>query len=538
MKKIIALLLALVMVFALCACGGKTETTTTDAPKTDAPKTDAPKTDAPKTDAPKTDAPSAPAEKKVLVVGAAAEPATLDPGAAGFSGANAPAQMAIFNTLIGWDSDAGAPTPLIAESWEWPDELTCRFHLRDDVYSQSGHHITANDVKFTYDRIAQNPSIGNSIKHFDMDASKAVDDYTFDLKLHNPNYNALSGITLSVCGILCEEDLKSAGDDFARKPIGTGPYKMTEWKTGESITLTRWDEYWGDAPYYDEIILKPIPDSNARILALQSGDIDFAENLGSASIPTLQADPNLVIVEGEVNQTQTLWFNCDDGPLSDVRVRHALEYAIDKEAVGKSVFMGYGQAAWSIFNTFSDQFRMPPEPRTYNPEKAKELLKEAGYENGFNISMACYENVDFANMLQSIAYYWSQIGVNAEVNVMEKGSFFGLIYSDDFQIYCIHQIGTDAMVRTASLTSDVPRVSGNQTKFANARVDELLKTINASQDKAKNNEMYKEVADIMYEEAHFIHIWESKWINGAKPGISNVKMDSISNMQYHLLKGE
>jgi len=509
MKKVIALVLvvaALVLCFA--GCGQKTNTPagTTTATK--------------------------------LVVGVAAEPTTLDPGANGFSGANEPVQSALFCNLVDWDSDAQTVIPALAESWEWLNENTCRFYLNKNAVSQKGTPITAHDVKWCYERIYNNPAIANSISNFDMSKTTVVDDYTVDLYLPRCNYNALSALTLYVCSIVSQKDFEEIGEEaFARNPVATGPYTLGEWKTGESIVINKVASYWGGESYYDSIVFKPIPDTNARILALQSGDIDFAEALGSASIPTLQGDSNIEVIETNVNQTQTLWFNCDDGPLADQRVRYALEYAIDKEAVGKTVFMGYGHAADSIFNSESDQYRAPKDPRTYNPEKAKELLAEAGYADGFTINLACYESTDFANLLQSVAYYWEQIGVIANIQVMEKGSFFGLIYSDDFDIYCIHQVGTDPMVRVASLSRDIPRSGGNQTKLWNERVDELRVLINAEQDSAKANEMYKEMADILYEECHFIHIWESKYISGAKPGITNIKADSISNFQYDMFKG-
>ena len=261
------------------------------------------------------------------------------------------------------------------------------------MYSQSGAHITAEDVLYSLRRGGSNPVLGNTYTYFDLDNSEVTGEYTLNIKVKEPNSGAHGTLGLPPCAIVAKADVEAVGEEeFARNPIGTGPYKLVEWTTGSQIVLERVDDFWGDEPYWSTITFKFIPDTNARSLALQSGDIDFAESMGASMLSTLENAANVEVHQSNIHQTQILWLNSDDEALKDVRVGSALEYALNKEAILQTVFMGIGKTANGIFNSESAQYAPPSEEnnREYNVEKAKELLEEAGWGDGFTLSLKCY----------------------------------------------------------------------------------------------------------------------------------------------------
>lgn len=532
MKKTLSILLALFMVIACMAGCGNSE-------KPAAQNSEAPKqTGAAASDTAGNSGDAAPASKLTdIKVGLAGEPTTLDPHGASLNSLNAAVQSCLFATLVEYDSDTQSWIPYVATSWEWTDDITLTVKIRDDVYSQNGTHLTAEDVVYSLKRGGSNPALANTYTYFDVPAIEAVDDTTVLIRVKEPNTGAYGTLGLAPCALVCKADVEAVGEEaFARNPVGTGPYKLDHWDAGNEIVIVGNKDFWGDAPAFNSITFKFIPDTNARSLALQSGDIDFVENLGASMIPSLKGKDNVVIHQSDIAQTQIVWFNPENEYLSNLQVRRALEYATNKEAIIASVFNGVGKVADSIFTTPSKQYIPPEEDRSYNPEKAKQLLKEAGYENGFTLELACYESTDYQNLLQMIQQQWAEVGVTCNIVTLDKGAFFDKIYGGNFDVYTIHMVGADPMGRVASCQSSIPREGGNIILYANPRVDELLRLVNAEKDENKKNEYYKEMAQQFRADCPYIPIAETYLISASVPGITNVKCGQTSYILYYKLQ--
>ena len=504
MKRAISIILVLVMAFAcLAGCGGKDSKN----------------------------------DLKDLVIGLAGEPTTLDPHAASLSSTNASVQGSIFGTLVEFDSSDNTFKPYMATSWEWIDDLTLEMKLREDLCSASGAKITADDVVFSLQRGGSNPALGNTYTYFDTANFVAVDDYTVHVKVHEVNTGAYGTLSLAPCAIVAREDVEKVGEEeFSKNPVATGPYKLESWNAGVDIKIVRNDKFWGEDPDFDSMTFKFIPDTNARSLALQSGDIHFAENLGAAMIPTLEGKEGITIHKSDICQMQIVWFNPDNEYLSNLTVRRALEYATNKEAIIAGVFNGVGTVATGIFTTSSQQYIAPEEDRSYNPEKAKELLAEAGYPDGFQITLMCYESLDYQNLLVMLQQQWAEVGVECEIETMDKGAYFTKLYAGEFDAYTIHMVGAEPMARVASCWSTVTREGGNLIKYANPEVDRLLGEANAETDEAKKNEIYKEMTTYFHEDCPYIPIAETYLISGSVDGITNVLGGQTSYILYYKLQ--
>lgn len=543
MKKTIALLLAVVMVVALLAgCGGKTSTeTTNNAPAANNSSSDnasAPADNAGASDA--GESTTAPAETTAAVkdfrVGMYSEPATLDPSAVSLSATNCTVMGVVFATLFDYDSSTGEYVNYIANGYEWVDDLTLKITIRDDVVTHSGAKITADDVAFCLNRGTENPALANTYQYFVPDSFEVVDPTTVTVKMTTINYGAWQTLGLGVCAIYAKSDFEAAGspEAFARNPVGCGPYVFDHWEAGSEIVVKKNDNFWGDEPVFDTITFKFIPDANARTLALQSGDIDFAENIGASLAPTIEGMDGISLYNSDVGETQMIWFNClDNEALKNPDVRKALEYATNKEAVLYTIYNGVGAVSDSIFTASSAQYRAPKEDRSYNPEKAKEMLAAAGYGSGLTLELSCYESTDYQTLLAMLQQQWSEVGVTCNITTFDKGAFFEKLYGGQFDSYTIHNVGLDPSIRCINYRSNLSRADGNLTGFANPDYDKLVNDSFTAKTPAERDALLMDAADLLRDACPFFSIVDTYILNAGVDGIQHADNGPTSYMLYY-----
>jgi peptide/nickel transport system substrate-binding protein len=346
---------------------------------------------------------SSPASAEELVIGRGNEPQSIDPQ---FS-RTGPTQMTalhIFDRLLLTDENARA-YPALAESWENLDDLTWEVKLRPGVTFHDGSQLTADDVKFSLERA---PDVPNSPASFaqsvaDIDSIEIVDDLTLKFKTKTPSPLFMENIgTVYIISKAAAEN--AANEDFnsGKAAIGTGPYEFVEWVPGDHLTLERNDDYWGDKPAYDKVTMRFITNDAARVAALLSGAVDLIDLVPPADLPRLRQDENINVFETAtvrliylgLNERDDAPFITDlDGkplaknPLQDGRVRNAISMMIDRQGLVERVLFGSGEAASQIVpeGVFGFDASIPVTP--YDPAKAKELLAEAGYPDGFGITI-------------------------------------------------------------------------------------------------------------------------------------------------------
>lgn len=541
MKRALSILLVAILIMAIFTGCGTSSTNGASSAPSSASTASAAASNVPETAASSSPAPANPyATKESLVIGMAAEPTMLDVHKASLNSVNAAVQTSIFSTLMVYDSDKREVLPNVATSWEFTDSTTLKVVIRDDVYSHKGTHLTASDVVYSFKRGASFPALGNTFNKIDAANCTVIDDYSLNIKLYTPYSPVTNTLALAPLGLVCQADVEAIGDEnFAANPVGTGPYVFTEWKTGESITLTRNEKYWGEKPQWKTLTYKFIPDANARALAVQSGDLDFAEALSSSQIPTLEGDQKIAVHRTDPNQTQTLWFNLTNQYLSNPKVREALELAIDRNAILQSVFNGVGKTADSIFSSSSKQYTPPTvTDHSYNVEKAKQMLKDAGYPDGFEVELSCYESVDLINILQIIQNAWAELGITCTIETMDKGSYFKKLYAGDFDVYTIHNVGSEPDARITFFDSRISLASGNLTQYANPEFDKLRDLAVEETDSAKILEYYVQVQNILRTDRPMIPLVETYLIEASGKGLTNIKIGPTSYIQYYMLKAE
>ncbi len=381
--RILGVVLALGLLAAACS-DSSDDTSGADQTTTSASETTV--ADATTTEAPQqtTTAPPETTEVAAITVGLQLEPATLDPTASPEGPIQTVELYNLIETLIKL-GPTGEFEPLLAESWDVSDDgLTYTFNLRQGVVFHDGASFGADDVVFSLDRArdeANGHPFGSQLAV--VDTVTALDDSTVEVVLSQFSANFLFNMAQSV-GMIFDE---ASVDSLADAPVGTGPYAFGEWVRGDSITVVANPDYWGDAPLLDSITYRYIPDANALNNAILAGDIEIVAGVSAPELlEVFQDDPAFDVQVGTTNGEVTMALNNRTDALSDVRVRQALSFAIDRQAVIDGAYFGYGE----IIGTFA----VPTDPYyvdltdvyAYDPDKALALLEEAGWAEGLELT--------------------------------------------------------------------------------------------------------------------------------------------------------
>ncbi|HEY7540506.1 MAG TPA: ABC transporter substrate-binding protein [Methylomirabilota bacterium] len=370
---------------------------------------------------------AAPAQN--LVVQAATEPPGLDLTA---TPASATAGVVFYNVqeaLVKVDRH-GKLVPWLAEKWHTSDSKNYTFFLKKGVRFHNGREMKAADVKFVFDR-AMNPETKHpAVKQYQVIADIIVkDDYTITFALKTTNANFL--LTMARQGSVIYP--REAVDSLKSEPVGTGPFKIGEWVRGDRIVLLKNPEYHVQGlPKLDRVTFRFIPDPNAALAALKAGDVDAAIfGLGPEHIPDLQKDPRFQVIVGETTNDVIMSMNNSRKPFTDVRVRRAITYGINKPEVVKGAMFGFGRVLGTNVDPLNPYFVDMSGAMPYDPAKAKKLLAEAGYPNGFEtvlkVAPQYYYTVRTGEVL---ADQLQKVGVKVKIEQIEWGQWLSRVWKD------------------------------------------------------------------------------------------------------------
>ena len=438
----------------------------------------------------------------------------------------------LFNGLTAHDKDNNI-IPALAKSWDYDEAtLTYTFHLRDDVKWHDGEPFTAEDVKFTYDTI-NNPDNGSEIatNYEDITNIEIVDDYTVKITLKNKNVAMLDYLSVGIIPkhILEGQDIMTS--DFNRHPIGTGPYKFANWDEGQGITLLKNEEYFRKSPNIDKIIFKIVNDTKARVMQLKSRELDLAQ-VTPKDIETFKNDDNFVVDIMKTSDYRGIMYNFNYPLFKENReLPNALSYAIDREAIVDNILLGYGDAAYSPLQMgiYNDS---EIEKFEYNPEKAKQLLEEAGWKlgsdgiyskNGTKLSfeLVCMEGdqerIDMANFA---AQELKQIGVDVRVTVK----------SDiDWENQAAFLIGWGSPFDPDDHTYKVFSTNGgaNYNSYSNEKIDELLTKARQTDVYEERLEYYKEFQEEMTKDLPYTFLAYIDSIYVAKNNLEGITKETV-----------
>ncbi|KYZ76105.1 hypothetical protein AXX12_06585 [Anaerosporomusa subterranea] len=371
------------------------------------------------------------AAKEKIVIAQSSDAMYLDPQVIDDGSTNS-ILCNIYDGLVNRQADLSI-VPGLAEKWEQKDDLTWIFYLRKNVVFHNEKAFTADDVVFTIDRLKKQKVVSGFARG--IANVRKIDDYTVEIKTPTP-YPILPNDLVKVRIINKEYVTQVGNETFNQKPVGTGPYKVTEWIKEDHLTLQANEKYWQGSPQIKTVIFRPISNEATRTAALLSGEVDVIADVPVRDAERIEKDSKLKLVREpslrliylilDIGRDRTPAVDLPKNPFQDERVRQAVRLGIDIDSIIKNVMNGRAYPAEQGNPKEVIGFVSGLQAVKYDPEKAKALLAEAGYPNGFTVTLDAPNNryPNDSKVAEAIASQWAKIGINVKLNLMPKALYF------------------------------------------------------------------------------------------------------------------
>ena len=473
------------------------------------------------------------ADPTTLVISMQADPTGFDPEAV-LNNSSGFIMATVYDGLVNYKSGTVEVGPGLAESWDVSaDGMTYTFHLRKGVSFHDGTPFNAQTFVQGMDRLKKDDP--NSIyktgpveSYIDftygaVDSYKAVDDATVTFQLKHAFAPFLTSLAMVWNGVVSPAAAIKLGKDFRNNPVGTGPFVFKEWRHNDQIILEANKSYWGGQPKVDRLIFKITPDAQASLLALRNGDVHILADVSSQLVPAIKGDSNLVLMTQPGLAISGMGLPFDTAPFTDKRVRQALNYAIDKDAINKSLFQGLAVPMTSPLPEAQWSFDPSLKGYPYDPAKAKSLLADAGLKDGFKVELLTYNSARGYNpagpeLAVAIQGYLKKIGVEASIQKMEMGSFLSQIRSGKYPgMFMIGWTGDngdpDNFLYEIFSSDNIP--VGNTARYKNPEVDTVLRQAQQEADHDKRVALYQKAQKTILDDAPWVFINSVKQVRAA-----------------------
>lgn len=487
----------------------------------------------------------------VLVVGQIAEPKSMDP-------ANVTAVndfrivVNLYDGLVRYADGSLEVEPALAHDWEISEDGTVyTFHLRDDVSFHDGTPFNAEAVKFNFDRMLDDEHPYHDTGPFPLSfffssiqRTEVVDEHTVRLHLDEPYAPLLSNLAYPTGLIVSPAAVREHGEDYARNPAGTGPYQFRLWEANRQVALERNPDYWDGAPDLEGVVFRPITDTNARVNDMRAGGVDLMVEVPPDEVDRFREDGQFTVYEQAGPHVWFLILNAREAPFDDRRVRQAANYAIDKQALVDDVLQGTAEvAAGPTPKAFAWAYNEELEPYPHDPERARELLAEAGYGDGVEVTFYVTEGgsgmLDPVPMGTAIQADLAEVGIDANIETYEWNTFLdrvnpGLEGKADMAEMAWMTNDPDTLPFLALRTDAFPDEGGfNSGYYSNPEVDDLLEQARRSTDQDERARLYREMQEIVHEDAPWVFVASWRQNAVARTSIGNFRLQPSFVLDLH-----
>jgi len=447
-----------------------------------------------------------------LIAAISGEPDQLDPHA---TSAYPSFQVLenVYDTLVQPNEDLEFE-PALATDWEVSDDqLTWTFNLREDVTFHDGSEFTADDVVFSYNRIIDD-EMANAYRFTSVEEVRAVDDYTVEIEVNRPTPNMPANIGAFKGMAIVPEEFD---DDMASNPVGTGPFTFESYDQGQSISLARNDDYWGDPPALDGVEFRFISEGTVALTNLQGGQVHWTDNIPPQQVEQLGGDDSVNLEQ--VPSTDYWYFaaNINEEPYDDERVRQALAYAVDREAITQAAHFDAATVNQTAIPEGST-FHTDHAPYEHDPDRARQLLEEAGVENLELEIMVTDEFPETIQAAQVMESNFGEAGITATINTLDFATWLERQGEGDFDVFMLGWLG--------NLDPDDYYYAQHRTDagfnfhgYSNERVDELLDAAREETDTDARKEMYDEAVQLIVDEASYIYLYNPDVVQAWRPEV-------------------
>jgi peptide/nickel transport system substrate-binding protein len=416
----------------------------------------------------------------------------------------------------------------LAQSWtESPDGLVYEFKLRPGLTFHNGDPLTSEDVKYSFERYK---GVGaNELRHH-VTAVHSVDALTvrFQLNAPWPDFMTFYGTTATGAGIvLPKKYLKQVGDDgLQQHPIGAGPYKFVSQTPGVEVILEAYDDYWRHPPHIKRLIMKSVPEGTTRLAMLKNGEADMAYAFDGPEAEEVKRDARLTLVD--TRHASINWIEFADqwdpkSPWHDQRVRLAVNYAVDRQAISDAACVGYCPPTGVIVPRVMD-YALPVEPPPYNPQKAQQLLAEAGYPNGFDAG-ELVPIPPFFTAGQAVVNYLNAVGIRTRMRPMERAAFYAAWREK--KLHGLFITGAGNSGNAASRVEAFIYSKGSYAYGGYPDIDELFEQQAQERDPAKRQALLHRIQQLSVERVMFAPLYDFRALMGVGPRVAEHTINSI-----------
>jgi peptide/nickel transport system substrate-binding protein len=473
-----------------------------------------------------------------LVMIIESSPANLDPRV-GVDAQSERIDELLFDDLLTQDEHFDVH-PGLAERWDIPDPRTYIFHLRKGVKFHDGRWLTSRDVKWTFDSLLQGGlrSAKASTYSF-VDRIDAPDDYTVIFHLKEPSATLLWNVSGAAVGIVPY----GSGEEMARHPVGSGPFRFVSAEQDKEVIIERNAEYWGDKAHLQRVRFAVVPDTTTRALELRKGSADLALNaLAFDMIPALESNRRLQVSRSLGTILQYLAFNTRDPVLRDPRVRQAVAYAIDREPIIHYLFRDFARPADSVLPPQSWAYNSEVRHYPHDPQQARQLLDAAGYapdKDGIRFHLTMKTSTEESGRLLAavLQQQLQEVGIALDIRSFEFATFFSDLTSGEFQMYSLRWSGGNEdpdIFEHVFHSAKSPPHGANRGYYRNSRVDSLIDQAKREIDQKRRKQLYAEIQTILAQELPYINLWYLDNVLVANRRVTNLNLNSSGS--YNFLK--
>jgi peptide/nickel transport system substrate-binding protein len=455
-------------------------------------------------------------------------------------------QQNIFETLIAKDKDENL-VPGLATSWEPVDETTWVFELREDVTFHDGETFNAEVAKKNFDRILDPNLAAPRAFLFDMVTEfKVLDEYKLQITTEYPFAPILAHLTHPVGAIISPksidedyaaiEDGKEAGSVINSHPIGTSYFKFENWNQGTEIKLARNDDYWGDIPFLDTVTVKAIPEGGTRLAELETGHAQIIEPVQPSEVQLIDGSEFGTVDNTTSSSLSYVSFNLEKAPFDNLKVRQAVSMLINQDDILNGIYEGYGVAAVGPLAPGVFGYDESMKPLSYDPEAAKELLKEAGFEDGFKTTIWTNDNQQRMDMAVLVQQELKKANIEVDIEVVEWGAYLDKTAKGEHDMFILglsNPVGDADYFLSQLFDSANKGLAGNRSFYDNPKVDELLKAGSQEIDETARQAIYSDIQEILIEEAPMVYVHHQAYLTGVS---NNIEGYWINSSGYYKLQ--
>jgi peptide/nickel transport system substrate-binding protein len=422
--------------------------------------------------------------------------------------------------------------PSLATSWSVSDDgLIYEFVLRDGTKFHNGELVTAEDVKFSYERYrgSSNKALNDHVASVETPDPKHV---LFKLKQPWPDFITFYSSATAASWIVPKRYVEQVGDEgFKKAPVGAGPYKFVAFTPGLELTMEAFDQYWRKKPSVKRLVFKVIPDESTRLAALKRGEVDIAYSIRGELAEEVERTKGLTLKPTIIQAPFWLYFADQWDPKSpwhDPRVRLAASLAIDRNGINQALTLGHSKITGSIIPYTFEHYWQPPTP-VHDPAKAKELLAEAGHPNGFDAG-EYYCDTSYSNLAEAVLNDLQAIGIRAKLRPLERAAFFKGYGEKSFKN--LIQAGSGVFGNAATRLQAFVVKGGTYVYGSYPDIDALFDQQGAELDANKRTAMLDKIQQLVNERTIYAHLWQLAFINGAGPRVGESGLGLIAGHAY------